>query len=69
MYAKDMDVLISSSSEQVQCRIRAIQKKCEAKSLTEAGLDRKKRIEGKVFYQPLETELHLSSYTHILSWI
>ena len=69
IHAKDVEELISSSSEHIQRRIRVIQHQCVAKSLTEAGRDRKKRIVEKVIYKRLVTELHLSLYTHILPLI
>ena len=69
MYKDDVDVLISKCSERAQSRISSIQKVCKTKSLTEAGLERKKRIGDKIFYHRLVTELHLSLYTHILPLI
>ena len=59
MYKDDVDVLISKCSERAQSRISTIQKVCKTKSLTEAGLEWKKRIGDKIFYHRLVTELHL----------
>ena len=69
VYKDDVDELITDSTPRAKSRIHAIQKTCKAKSLTEAGQERKKRMVEKVFYQRLVTELHLSLYTHILPLI
>ena len=69
VYRDDVDVHVKECSERAQNRISIIQKNCAKKKLTEAGLERKKRIVEKLFYHRQVTELHLSFYTHVLPLI